>query len=549
MPRPHALHRLSAPRFFLCFLPCSAKTLESVSEVFECAQKFVIFPTWPILDVSADDFTPKCRRVLSRIFTVFDRDRDGVLSDDEMNELQFRCFKSRLGDEDLKGVKKIVSKNVENGLRGQGITLAGFLGIVKIFLDNSQVDMPWTMLRELGYNDELDLEFSEEYKEALRKAAGGPADACELTPDALAFLRRVFEQHTDTGAGAGAGMLGAAQVQRIFGVVPEPGAPVWEAAGEGRWIKPRCLCLDEGGGLLDEAAWLAMWQLAAALNPEVAVHYLYYLGLQQDPHAVLRSCRRWRRSKRAASWKKKKPPARRVYHAVLLGRDRHACNDLMRRLCGLPGEDVEEALAASGGDSASPQACAVRLPSRGGDAAGSGAGGDEATYLVVTAVPYQADYGGSGESLGRADVALVLYDPGAPESVAAAMGLQSQLPDCLPRLFVSLGAAAEYVGSMPAAMREYCQRNPELTQAVALAEGEGGAELGWRAVDLHVQAGERAAHLAKDAAGGDAGSLVGLGVAALVLLSVTAFFFKTQLTDLWPGREHSPATTHRAKAR
>lgn len=74
------------------FDECSAKTLDEVPEVFVSAQKLVLYPVWPLYDIRARDFTPRLRRVLGRIFRLFDHDRDNLLSDGELMALQVSRF-------------------------------------------------------------------------------------------------------------------------------------------------------------------------------------------------------------------------------------------------------------------------------------------------------------------------------------------------------------------------------------------------------------------------------------------------------------------------
>lgn len=204
--------------------------------MFTMAQRLVVYPFWPLFDVGSTDLTPKARasmsnaclcvctsttksmdgeatsracfklkhsnpypslrnpqtqqqlkRVLARVFRLFDADRDGALSDAELNALQVHCFKSTLQvrwvgacvffclfggggggrslcvghrslrrrtcmdspthpqtstqkqEEDIKGVKKMVGKGCPGGVRREGITLEGFWEVVRLFLFNMQV--------------------------------------------------------------------------------------------------------------------------------------------------------------------------------------------------------------------------------------------------------------------------------------------------------------------------------------------------------------------------------------------------------------------------
>jgi Ras family protein T1 len=62
-----------------------------VPEVFYYAQKAVLHPTAPLFDQELQSLKPRCVRALKRIFIICDNDKDGALSDVELNEFQV-CF-------------------------------------------------------------------------------------------------------------------------------------------------------------------------------------------------------------------------------------------------------------------------------------------------------------------------------------------------------------------------------------------------------------------------------------------------------------------------
>jgi hypothetical protein len=59
-----------------------------VAEVFYYAQKAVLHPTAPLFDQELQILKPRCVRALKRIFILCDNDRDGALSDAELNDFQ-----------------------------------------------------------------------------------------------------------------------------------------------------------------------------------------------------------------------------------------------------------------------------------------------------------------------------------------------------------------------------------------------------------------------------------------------------------------------------
>ncbi|RWW75567.1 hypothetical protein BHE74_00016399 [Ensete ventricosum] len=79
-----------------------------VQEVFYYAQKAVLHPTAPLFDQETQSLKPHCVRALKRIFILCDHDRDGALSDSELNDFQvLTCLTVELTNEAvdfLKGV-------------------------------------------------------------------------------------------------------------------------------------------------------------------------------------------------------------------------------------------------------------------------------------------------------------------------------------------------------------------------------------------------------------------------------------------------------------
>lgn len=63
-----------------------------IPEVFYYAQKAVLHPTAPLFDQETQTLKDQCVRALKRIFILCDHDRDGALSDAELNDFQVLFF-------------------------------------------------------------------------------------------------------------------------------------------------------------------------------------------------------------------------------------------------------------------------------------------------------------------------------------------------------------------------------------------------------------------------------------------------------------------------
>lgn len=55
-------------------------------------------------------------------------------------------------------VKRVVQEKVPEGVNRLGLTLKGFLYLHALFIEKGRLETTWTVLREFGYNDDLELE-------------------------------------------------------------------------------------------------------------------------------------------------------------------------------------------------------------------------------------------------------------------------------------------------------------------------------------------------------------------------------------------------------
>lgn len=71
----------------------SAKTLLNVNDIFDKAQQAVLYPIGPLYDLTEGRITNNCCKAFTRIFRMFDEDKDGLLSDLELCTFQTWFFK------------------------------------------------------------------------------------------------------------------------------------------------------------------------------------------------------------------------------------------------------------------------------------------------------------------------------------------------------------------------------------------------------------------------------------------------------------------------
>ncbi|WRX23340.1 Small GTPase - like 10 [Theobroma cacao] len=97
-------------------IECSAYKHIQIPEVFYYAQKAVLHPTGPLFDQESQTLKPRCVRALKRIFILCDHDRDGALSDAELNDFQSVELTNE-AIEFLKGVYELFDSDLDNNLR------------------------------------------------------------------------------------------------------------------------------------------------------------------------------------------------------------------------------------------------------------------------------------------------------------------------------------------------------------------------------------------------------------------------------------------------
>ncbi|XP_047337722.1 mitochondrial Rho GTPase 1-like [Impatiens glandulifera] len=298
-------------------LECSAKKHIQTSEVFYYAQKAVLHPTGPLFDQEAQTLRPRCVRALKRIFILCDHDRDGALSDDELNDFQVKCFNAPLQPSEIVSVKRVVQEKLPEGVNGHGLTLSGFLFLHALFIERGRLETTWTVLRKFGYNNEIRL--SDDHLLAPIKRT--PDQSVELTNEATDFLRGIFLLYDIDGDGT----LRPAELEDLFSTAPE--SP-WDEVPYVDASEKTAL-----GGLTIEG-FLSKWALMTLLDPRRSVEYLTYIGYDGDLSSAIRITRRRRLDQ------KKQQSDRNVYQCFVFGPKMAGKSALLNSFIGRPFTDV-----------------------------------------------------------------------------------------------------------------------------------------------------------------------------------------------------------------
>ncbi|XP_024017356.1 mitochondrial Rho GTPase 2 isoform X2 [Morus notabilis] len=354
-------------------IECSAATLIQVPEVFYYAQKAVLHPTAPLFDQERQTLQPKCISALRRIFILCDRDMDGALNDEELNEFQVKCFNAPLQPAEIVGVKRVVQEKLPDGVNELGLTLTGFLFLHALFIEKGRLETTWAVLRKFGYNN--DLKLRDDFLPVPSKRY--PDQTMELTSEAVEFLRGIFRLFDTDNDGA----LQPYELDGLFSTAPER---PWNEAPYEDAAERTAL------GNLSLNGFLSEWDLMTLLDPFRSLANLVYIGYNGDPASALRVTRR------RTIDRKKQRTERSVFQCFVFGPKNAGKSTLLDSLLGRP-------FKSSYLTSTTSERFAVNVVNQ--------VGGNKKT-LILREIPEDGfkKFLSNNEFLGPCDVAVFLYD-------------------------------------------------------------------------------------------------------------------------------------------
>ena len=351
-------------------IKCSAKSLLRVDDVFLKAQQAVLYPfVPPLYDLETGQLTIECKRAFTRIFRMFDKDYDGLLSDAEWDRFQRDTFHFAIVDHDLAAWKKVLTRNnpsetEEHVLQDDKFTIQGFLTMFDVFISQNRLDVVWQALRKFSYDDDLNLHIPDSIINP-EDDAGVITSSWKLSSAAKLFLTNIFRQFDSDKDG----YLSPDDIIAIFAVLPPPALPPWhpmrapelfegcfsipkesptngsssstdspgEFGGDASLIVPSSTMatlqhdqsmlstsgvsilsasdslptLDVGGMYplsksLSYLEWMGHWHAISATSPSIARVELYRLGYLENYNRKSRDSSDRRRSSRRHSYRKSK---------------------------------------------------------------------------------------------------------------------------------------------------------------------------------------------------------------------------------------------------
>ncbi|KAK4339615.1 hypothetical protein RND71_041077 [Anisodus tanguticus] len=367
-------------------IECSAYKHIQIPEVFYYAQKTVLHPTAPLFDQEAQTLKPRCVRALKRIFILCDLDRDGALSDAELNDFQVKCFNAPLQPSEIVGVKRVVQDKLQEGVNERGLTLTGFLFLHALFIEKGRLETTWTVLRKFGYNNEIRLS-EDQLPPPIKRhpdQANNPTiflilflfgiqayDAkyakywlhisVELTNDALDFLRRIFftfdinglfvqlfilfvdsgclELKFDFMKCRSDDVLSSHNFNNFVCDLNQDGAlqsnefdDLFSTAPENPWSEAphKDAAEKDALGGLSVDGFLSEWALMTLLDPIYSVENLIYIGYAGEPSSAIRVTRRRRLDR------KKQQSDRNVYQCFVFGPKEAGKSAILNSFIGRP---------------------------------------------------------------------------------------------------------------------------------------------------------------------------------------------------------------------
>jgi len=157
---------------------------------------------------------------------MYDADKDGLLSDAELDQFHRVAFQTPVIDRDFAAWKKVVTRNNltdEVVVKDSKFTIPGFLAIFDVFISQNRLDVVWQALRKFGYDDDLRLEIPESITAPPSQNDKFDQNNWRLSAAARTFLSDLFHQFDSDHDGK----LSSDDLIAIFSILPEPSLPPW----------------------------------------------------------------------------------------------------------------------------------------------------------------------------------------------------------------------------------------------------------------------------------------------------------------------------------
>ena len=392
----------------------SARDHHNINEAFFLCQKAVTDPIAPLFDSKESNLKPACISALERIFHLCDHDQDGLLSDDEIQGFQIKCFGKALTPSDLENIKITISKSSTEAIAGGGITGSGFVILNKLFAEKGRHETIWLILRTFHYSNSLSLEpryLSPKFDIPLSCSA-------ELSPAGYRFFVDLFLLHDKDNDGG----LSQTELTSLF--APTPGLP--QSWSDDSDDFPSSTIRNEADHITLQG-WLAQWSMTTFFSPKTTLAYLAYLGYDPPDHNTT-SALHLTKARRRTLRSRKRPAKteRNVLLAYLLGPPASGKSSLLDAFLSRPFSQTYH-------PTIKPRTAvnAVELP-----------GGKQCTLILSELGELEPAILKNSSKLSAADLIVYAYDSSDPDSFAYIPSLHAQHPHMadMPTLYIALKA-------------------------------------------------------------------------------------------------------------
>ncbi|VEU23514.1 DEKNAAC104673 [Brettanomyces naardenensis] len=400
---------------------CSAKENYNVNQAFYTCQRAVTHPITPLYDYKESNLKPLAIRALKRIFYLCDRDQDGFLSDEELVQLQEKCFHKTMDINELFLIKSTLETSIPGSASDKGVNEEGFLALNKLYAETGRHETIWGILRTFHYMDSLSIEDKVLYP----KMDVWPNSSVELSPKGYQFLVDLFllfDKDNDGG-------LNEEELSRLF--YPSPGIPQsWKESNFPRSV----VCNEQGDVTLQ--GWLAQWAMTTFLDCKTVLEYLGYFGYgdrldgnnrTEEPTTSALRVTRQRKTRRNKNKTYRSTVAdRTVFNCLILGPPGCGKTSLLESFLG-------RQYSPAYSPTIQPKIAVNNVELKGG----------KQCYLIVQELgELEGAVIENSSKLDSCDVLCLAYDSSDPESFQYLIDLRAKYPDLdkLPCVYVALKA-------------------------------------------------------------------------------------------------------------
>lgn len=397
----------------------SAKTHFDVNQSFYLCQRSISYPISPLFDAKVGDLKPSAVAALSRIFFLSDEDQDGFLNDNEIMDLQRKCFGKSIDLNELNFIKHTLSDLTSSEeypseilfCQGKGLTKQGFIALNKIYTEKGRHETTWGILRAFNYTDSLSIDDA-----VLFPKVNVPEQASvELSSKGYRFLVDIFIKFDSDNDGA----LNDTELHTLFRSTP--GLP-------NLWLETNfpASTVVNAKGFVTLQGWLAQWTMTTYLDYKITTAYLVYLGFQEDAKLAVQITKSRRMRRRQGRLYRSYVTDRKVFNCFVVGKRNSGKSSLLESFLG---RLFSEAYSPT----IRPRVAVNNVEVT----------GDKQYYLILQEFGEQEEAILQNPSrLAECDVLCLTYDSSDPESFSYLLELltNNEIMKDIPVVFVALKA-------------------------------------------------------------------------------------------------------------